>query len=282
VTERAFRAWVLAGGAGLFGLGVAARFSYSIEPPPMPVAPRPRPVDPIGKLDYSANVYRAVLEEDSRTYAVSRTTPEDLSGVLAHAVEEPKSRPPLETRFLRITSRIVPISANFQGGSATTDHVVLRIENKTDRWLAYRVVTTPDASAQACLEKADLPHDAIALSPGQAIERTECMARGGVAGLTVDRVETVMLPPLSYYYVSRLYPAHIGEDPRPTRGHTPPKARVCANIPEQSIRRALEKGEATWRDLIDFYARHDCDRYLFPVGYRAFKKGGERPLPVPP
>jgi hypothetical protein len=242
----------------------------------------PRPVEPIGKLDYSANVYRAALEADSRTYGVGPTTPEELARVFPYEREEPKASPPVETRFLNITARIAPISASFQGGTVTADHVVLRIENRSDRWLAYRVDTTPEATAQRCLEKADTPHDAIALAPGQAVERTECMVRGGVGGVTVDQVETMIVPPLSYYYVSKLFPPHIAEDARVTRAHAPPKGKLCESIPEQAIRRAMERGQTTWRDVIDFYARHDCERYLFPSGYRAFQRPGERPLPVPP
>ncbi|HKA87750.1 MAG TPA: hypothetical protein VKE22_08805 [Haliangiales bacterium] len=281
MTERAFRGIVLAGGAVLFALGLGARFSYSVEPPPPPKPPVTRPVEPIGKLDYSKNVYRAALEADSRTYGVGKTTPEDLSGVLAYDREDPKRRPPVETRFLRITAHLAPMGASFAGGTATTEHIVLRIENATDRWLAYRVETTPDAGEARCVDKADLPHDAIALAPGQAVERTECIVRGNIDGVVVDSIETVVLPPLSYYYVSRLFPAHVGESPRATRGHVAPKAKICANIPEQAIRRALERSEITWRDVIDFYARHDCDRYLFPAGYHAFRRAGERELPVP-
>lgn len=265
----------------MFALGLGARFSYSVEPPPMPKRPLARPVEPIGKLDYSKNVYRAALEADSGTYGVSKTTPEDLSGVLAYDRETPRRKPPVETRFLRVTSHVAPVGAGFSGGTATTDHIVLRIENATDRWLAYRVDTTPDAGEGRCVDKADLPHNAIALAPGQAVERTECQVRGNIDGVTVDSIETIVLPPLSYYYVSRVFPAHIGENARATRGHVAPKAKICANIPEQAIRRALERGEVTWRDVVDFYARHDCDRYLFPAGYRAFRRPGERALPVP-
>lgn len=281
MTERAFRWLVLAGGAGLFALGLAARFSYPVEPPPPPAKPVVRPVEPIGKLDYSKNVYRASLEADSRTYGVARTTPEDLSGVLPYDREEPRRKPPVETRYLRVTSHIAPIGSSFAGGTATTDHIIVRIENATDRWLAYRVETTPDAGAAHCVDKADLPHDAIALAPGQAVERTECVVRGNVDGVTVDSIETIVLPPLSYYYVSRVFPAHVGEDARATRGHVAPKAKICTNIPEQAIRRAMERREITWRDVIDFYARHDCDRYLFPAAYRAFQRPRERELPVP-
>jgi hypothetical protein len=48
----------------------------------------------------------------------------------------------------------------------------------------------------------------------------------------------------------------------------------------QAVRSGLERGEIGWRDLIDFYARHRCQTYQFPLLYRAFKIDGERPVPA--
>jgi hypothetical protein len=90
------------------------------------------------------------------------------------------------------------------------------------------------------------------------------------------------LPRLSYFYVSRLFPSHIGLEGQSTRGHVAPAGNICTNIPEQAIRRGIERGEVSWRDVVDFYARHSCERYIFPVGYRAFTRTGAYQLPVSP
>jgi hypothetical protein len=48
----------------------------------------------------------------------------------------------------------------------------------------------------------------------------------------------------------------------------------------QAVREQLDRAEIGWRDLVDFYARHRCETYQFPVTYRAFKADGEQKLPV--
>src|SRR5262249_54492597 len=146
----------------------------------------------------------------------------------------------------------------------------LRIENKTDHHLAYRILATMPLDPRGCVEKVDLPHNAVALAPLEVVERTECGR--AVGSLTIDRVETVELPALAYLYASQVQPAHIGLDARETHGHKPPRGSVCTDIPEQAILRGTEKSVVSWRDVIDFYARHDCHSYIFPVGYHAFTK----------
>jgi hypothetical protein len=82
--------------------------------------------------------------------------------------------------------------------------------------------------------------------------------------------------------VGRLFPPHIGLDARPTRGHRPRAGIICADIPEQAIRIAMEKGATSWRDVIDFYARHSCVRHIFYEEYKAFARAGAYELPVAP
>jgi hypothetical protein len=48
----------------------------------------------------------------------------------------------------------------------------------------------------------------------------------------------------------------------------------------QVVRSGLENGRIGWRDLVDFYARHRCQTYEFPIAYRALKSDGERPIPA--
>ena len=46
------------------------------------------------------------------------------------------------------------------------------------------------------------------------------------------------------------------------------------------VRNGLDRGDLQWRDLVDFYARHRCQTYQFPVSYKALKQDGERPIPA--
>jgi hypothetical protein len=264
----------------LVGVVVYLRFDYEVPMPPPP--PRPKPDQAtLRSLDFNATMYRASLEKDASDYGVPAPTPEDMAVLFPYDVAEPRQllgagTPPIQTRDLLLSVRIG------RTGEPPQDHIILRIENRTDGAVAYRVDTRLEGDARVCLDKSDLPHNAIALAPHDAVERTECTTHNGaLTAVTVMRVETLAIPSLSYFYVSRLFPPHIGLDARPTRHHVPPKGAICTDIPEQAIRRGLERGEVSWRDVIDFYARESCAKFIFPVGYRAFTRDGAQSLPVP-
>jgi hypothetical protein len=264
---------------------VFMRFDYDLTLPPLPPKPPPPSAASLRGADFRPEMFQAYLQRDAREFGVVPTpTAHDLSAPLAYELVD--SRQPLllggstvETRTLRLSLRVEKLTAASTRGTHTTAHLILRIENKTESPLAFRVDTTPAGGGQLCLSKGDFTYNAVALLPHEVEERTECIYREGMT-FFVDRIETMVLPQLSYYYVSRLYPAHIGLDVRAARGHEPPKGKPCTDIPEQAIRRGMDKGMTTWRDVVDFYARHRCDTYLFPVGYRALTKIGETVLPV--
>jgi hypothetical protein len=110
--------------------------------------------------------------------------------------------------------------------------------------------------------------------------RVECRWRDGVA-LAVTKVETLEVLPLSAWYLDHVPPGIVGIDPRTARGHERPETgERCAFALPQAVRSGLERGEIGWRDLVDFYARHRCQTYQFPLLYRAFKKDGERSVPA--
>jgi hypothetical protein len=283
-SEGRFRAAAYIGCGVLFVGGVYLRFDYDPPAPHRPAKPRIVASAVVGAADSSPGLYRAQLAKDATDFNVPATSPEDLGGVFSYDTSDPHAQLVsgglVETRDLKLTVRVGPVNATYTNGSATFDHVVLHIENKTNTPVAYRVDTSPMAAPGKCLMKGDLAHDALAIGPHETIERTECGAKSSGDGVVVDHVETMVLPALSFFYVSRLFPPHIGLDPRATRGHRPPRGATCENIPEQSIRRGMEKGQASWRDVIDFYARHNCEKYMFPVGYRAYSKPDQYTLPV--
>lgn len=267
----------------VFAGGLYLRFNYEPTLPPRPPRPATTDIAAFRALDYDPNIYRARVEQDAAELGV-RADP--LTQNFRFDSTEPDrllqvGGAPLDTPNLTLSLRSARMTIKAGKGTVETDHLILRIENRTGRHLAYRVDAELPLDPRGCVQKADLPLDAIAIAPHETLERTEC-GRDGVDHLTIARVETMELPPLAYYYVSQLFPAHIGLDARATHGHTPPKGSVCGDVPEQAIRRGMEKGQVSWRDVVDFYARHTCAKYIFQVGYRAFTRPDERPLPVKP
>jgi hypothetical protein len=110
--------------------------------------------------------------------------------------------------------------------------------------------------------------------------RIECTWREGIA-LTIARVQTIEVSPLSAWYLDHVPPSAVGIEPRIARGHQPPRtSERCGFALSQAVRSGLERGQIGWRDLVDFYARHRCQTYQFPMSYRAFSSDGERSVPA--
>ena len=286
--DRRYLVTVAAGAVAIMATILWLRFDEDFEQslPPLPAKPAGADQNAVRNTDYTPEMFAAYLKKDAEAFGISRPDPAKLDEPLPYELVQPKQvlppgDPPFETRTLRISSRVDPLTAQTSRGSYQAEHLILTIENVTDRHLAYRVVTTPGVEQPRCLVKQDFDHNAIALKPHEKIERTECIFKSGQKPI-LESAETLLVSELGYYYVSRLYPPHIGLDQRTSRGHKPPKGDSCTYIPEQAIRIGQQKGWVSWRDILDFYSRHRRDTYLFPVGYHAFEKKGERRLPVSP
>ncbi len=282
-------------------VGLHVRFDYPLTLPPKPPPPAEmNPDDALRALDQKPEAYKQYLEKDVATYHSYRYTGAD--GQPRELVVPPETQPAdlqkvfpyeqtqvpqtigldesFETATLKLSVRADTLDMRMgHEGTATFPHIILRIENKTDVPVAFNVITNTGLAIEKCMEKSDLPGDQLALPPHGFIERTECIYVKGMK-VSVSGIEDIQLPAISFFYVSRLNPAHIGADKRIFGGHRVPVGKMCTDIPEQSIHLAIKTGQASWHDIIDFYARHNCDRYNFFNGYHAFSRPNQIQLPA--
>lgn len=273
------------GGVVIF-VGLLALYGGMSPPDPPPV---PRPPPPIEQtteeLKYSVPIYQALVEQDAKRFGVAAPTLQQLGEVNPYFDEVRGNRPlkpgkPIETRHLRIVLDVSKQQATIDGQSFRTDHFVLTITNRTDKYLAYRVATQVPATVK-CTNKGDIQHNAIVLTPNRTIERTECLFRPNLE-ITLTAVEVMELQPLSAIYVSRLPPTLVLYDARTASGHAPLAMPMCRQtVNWQDIRGGVERNEFDWKDLIDYYARHSCDEYTFFRSYR-YRTDAAAPLPVRP
>lgn len=284
--ELIFRIIVLAV-AGILALGIVRlRFCYSVSLPAKPPMPEPQNVSlrqVTESLEANPVTYAGYLEEDSREYGVTPVaTAEQMARMLPYRLDETRTTldPAAASKVVEAAGLRLSVSVRDIKGTPQ-QMMVLGIENLTDKPLAYRVVTKPDRDTKVCTRKQHLSHNAVALGPGERAERSECIYRRGWR-LDVVRVETIELSPLSFYYVSRIPPESVGVESRVSNGHNPPRGSLCSLMLSATVQNALDSGRLTWRDFIDFFARHRCDTYRFPEGYKAFSADGEKPLPVMP
>jgi hypothetical protein len=274
--------------AAAAGMGIGMAVLYGAGPPPAPERPRPPPppeqlMNTV--LRFSPTVYRGLVEEDARKLGVPAPRPEELAQPFPYfeelrARKKLKPKDPIETAHLKVSLEVQKREAVLEGQRFSFDHLVLRIENRTPGYLAYRVVTqVPDA--RRCQSKGDIPHNAIVLEPRQAILRTECLFRSN-ASVDVSGIEVMELPPLGAHYVSRMPATSILFDPRTTAGHLPLKGQPCPQtFSWREIKDGLDRKQIGWKDVIDFYARHSCEEYSFFSGYR-YRADPALPLPARP
>ena len=286
-------------GNALLGIGVAIcavviviavvslRFLQK-EPPPPPPPPPPAPAQSVGRIiRYSPEYFKAATEDDAKKYKVAPIDPATLAQPLVYAAELTAPRPikierdSFETPHLKITSRVIKEWARTPSGQGFKyDHVVLSITNRTDKPIAYYVPTWV-SHAEACQSQGAIEHNAIALKPGETVERTECLWHKNQQ-LKVTGVEAMELTWLGYYYVSRLNPVQIMLDARTAAGHhVPEPAKECSFTPWRDIEASAEQAHTGWADVIDFYARHNCDEYSFYRGYRRWTAPGSLPARAP-
>ncbi len=276
--DRTFNYATIAGAVALaIALGTL-RFCGGVSMPPKPPAPhvdRAGASDMLATADATPRVYQSYLAHDAEVAGVRAPTIEMMGRRLVSRLDESRrgiapGDAPIEIAGLRLSVLV------------EKEDLVLVIENPSDTDLAYSIKTRPSYGNALCAQRRVRPFNAMVVAHESAEKRVECAYRDGLV-LAIERVETVALNPLQSSYVSRVVPAAVGIETRLAQGHQPrlpPGVDICNLSMSQSIRSAIENDTIGWRDLVDFYARHRCESYSFPDGYRAFVKDAERPLPV--
>ena len=273
MSDQPFRMGVIAGAIVLVAVITSLRFCGSMSLPAKP--PEPTGVTGtsrqlLSKSTASPAVYQQFLESDAAIAGVRAPTVEDMSKKLAYRVDDARhplelGQPPVEIAGLRIHLE------------RTGDQVALIVQNTVDSDVAYHVVTNaPDV--YACRGARPLPFNAMVLHKGGQEVRAECVAG---TPLYLTKVETLEIPPLSAYYLSELPTKLVGLDDHTARGHRRASSgEACVASMPQVVQSGMERGDITWRDLVDFYARHRCQTYQFPSSYRALDADGQRAIPA--
>ncbi len=247
--------------------------SVSLPQKPAPVGPAGTTRDLLVKGTASPAVYQDSLAKDAATAGVRTPSIEEMGRKLVYRVDEGR-------HILEVGQPGIEIGGLKLRVDRSGESMVLQIDNTTMADLGYAVTTSLTPNISGCSSARVLPFNAMVLTKGGSETRVECIFRQGVS-LAVTRVETVEVPPLSAWYLSLVPPTLVGIDDRVARGHRGPETGAkCSTTVSQAVRSGLESGEIGWRDLVDFYARHRCSTYRFPMSYRAFKTDTERQLPA--
>lgn len=155
------------------------------------------------------------------------------------------------------------------GARVKSRHTILAVQNKGKHPVAYRVVARAKQRG-TCEVRGTRRHNALVLAPRERAELTIC---AGKVAVEVLEASSTTLHPLSYRYLNQIPPQVFGLDAARSAAHRPAsRTRVCTHLPAGKMARALKKGEIRWRDIVDYYRRHNCARFEMPRGYRAARK----------
>lgn len=275
-------AGVAAGGVGLVAALVFLRFCGDLGVPPKP--PRPSyddlPEKVAREMNASTDVYIQQVDRDALAAGVTTPSLEDMAR--AYTWRTDTTRRVLTAGGAPVVAAGLKLSAISHRIEGSEQLFSLVIENPGTAAVAYSVDTEVSSGNSLCQNRTLLPHNGNVIPAGGKQVRGECVFKKNLE-LYVERVESAEIPPLAAYYLSLVPPQALGAEDRVGGGHRPqlPAGVSACNVSiSQSVRSGLEDGTLGWRDLADFYARHNCTRYAFVDGYRAFTKDGERDLPA--
>jgi len=274
--------------AGLAGVGLGMAILFGGGPPPAPPRPRltPPPVPVERTARYSLTNYQAQLDQDARVFGLPPVSASALRAPFPFFAEVPSTRRLVpggtaKTAHLALALEVTQETGTLDGQTFRAAHLVLRLQNLTDHYLAYRVETEV-GDPKHCAGKGELPYDAVVLAPRERLRRTECLMQKP-ARLYLKSIEVMELPPLAGMYAARINPAWAFYDARAGGGHVPPRGAACPPLFDwREVHEAARRGDLGWADVVDFYGRHNCDEYSFFPAYRRRQRADE-PLPaVPP
>lgn len=211
------------------------------------------------------------LSEDLKRFALREVTVEELGEPNAWRLLVDKSDPErlrsgrtYAGDGISIKASTTKVRYRRHGVTVKSVHAVAKITNTSPKPLAYRVELEPDKSGK-CDVRGTRRHNTIALMPGESADVVVCAGRSGVVILGAEVME---VSALGYYYLSKLPPPATDIGAVRSGSHNGPSAAIqCDGVPALKYARALRRGTLEWRDIVDFYSRHNCDRLQMPDGY---------------
>lgn len=235
------------------------------------------------ELEGGSASFERSLADSAAEFGLAAPTIESLSAPNAYALE--LDTPTVlaggrswSSSHLRVTAVVEKVMYKQHGASVSASHSIARIENISATPVAYSVRVT-SAERGRCEVRGSRMHNALALRAGETADVVVCAGGGSIR---LDRVEVLELGEYGHRLVSQLPARALGADEVTANAHRPlPHVETCAALDAASLVQMVRDGAATWADIIDFYARHDCRRFAFVPGYRrATAPLPELPIPT--
>lgn len=226
--------------------------------------------------------YWSLLAQDAKDFGVSNPNKNQWSQAARYRkwnkkskVLKPKQR--WKAGPLQLRVKVDKVAFMRGGAKLKSRHTILVLRNQSKQPVAYRLVARSHRKGK-CEVRGTRRHNALVLGPGEKADLTIC---AGKVAVNVVELQTTVLHPLSYRYLNQLPPQIFALDTTTSAAHRPTShTRVCTHLPAGKMSRGVKAGGLGWKDIVDFYRRHNCARYEMPMDYRA-RRSKLKDLPVP-
>lgn len=225
-------------------------------------------------FEASAGNFERALAEDANRWGLEAPSIDSLKEVGRHVELIRDSRVLKAGSSYRSDELVVKaetrkVAYQNKGATVKARHAVATIENVSGKPLAY-FAELRSSDRGDCPVRARLAHNVSALMPG---DRAEVVVCAGGSGVEILQLEVLEITPVGYGYISQVPPQAFGHDKVRAGDHDSGdlgghRIETCSQVPAMRIQAAIRNGSTRWRDVADFYARHNCERQQFFTGYK--------------
>ncbi|MBP9086436.1 MAG: hypothetical protein KBG15_09990 [Kofleriaceae bacterium] len=278
VTDSQYRIIVALVGVGLVAGLTTWRFCGDVQiaaKPPAPILRGKTAGELFTASTQTKSVWAGYLESDAHTAGIAVPAESDVAKVLRWQEGQTTTDLAIDSAAIDLAG----LSVKFKRDTAT-DNAVVVLSNAADHPMAYHLLATTSASSYVCNNVKHSPHNTMVVAAHGSEVISVCQFRDGITASI--KLQSIELTPLAAYYVQQVPPTLVGVDDKLAKVHRNDRATPspCDPKPSSGVKGGLGSGKIRWRDLIDFYARHRCETYRFPLTYRSFTVDNERPLPA--
>ena len=221
------------------------------------------------------------LDEDTKRFALQPTSPEEMGkpNRYEHLIDDNvilKIGQSWTSEWINVKAVAQKVAYQRSGAEVRANHSIAIVENSHDTAIAY-FLDVRSADLGGCEVRGARKHNANALLPG---ERAEIAVCAGSKPIEIHDLQVMELSPLGYNYVSLIPPRALGYDETVAQSHYAGRRhKVCSQVPSERLQIALREDSIAWRDIVDFFSRHNCHTYPWLWGYRYRAEGIEK-LPI--
>jgi hypothetical protein len=165
---------------------------------------------------------------------------------------------------LAIEAAVAKVTYRQRGATVAANHSIAVVHNVGERPVGY-FLRLASAERGRCEVRGSRMHNAQALRPGEIAEIVVCAGGGAIR---IEDVQVLEVSELGHRYLSQVPPAAMNADDVTDAAHRPIEDVMRCRIDTAATAGAIHSGAATWADVADYFARHDCHRFAFPPGYR--------------